>query len=106
MTACPGRARGTANGSVNPPEEGLRGHGVKYRISSSLLISGNERSCSSWSWENIFSDKTPPHARAEPNRNRTKPRRSATVSETFVIAGQWYIRWKFLQYYWDPCSGR
>jgi hypothetical protein len=36
---------------------------------------------------------------------RTEPRRSATVSETFVIAGQRYIRWKFLQCYRDPLRG-
>jgi hypothetical protein len=41
---------------------------VKYRIRSSLPMSGNERSCSGCSAENILAATatTPTHARAKP----------------------------------------
>jgi len=40
-------------GSTNATSAGAN---VKYRISSSPVISGNDRNCSYCSWENIFSD--------------------------------------------------
>jgi hypothetical protein len=44
---------------------------VKYRINSSALISGNERSCSNCSSENIFSDNAPLHVPYQTKPERT-----------------------------------
>jgi hypothetical protein len=79
--------------------------GVKNRINSSLLISGNDRSCSSCSSENIFSDKTPPQ-RPVPEKPDQNVAAMITnlhnAASSYITAGQRYIRWKFLHCYRDP----
>jgi hypothetical protein len=66
-TAIPRRSAGPrpAPGSTNATSAGVN---VKYRNNSSRLISGNDRSCSYCSRENIFSDTRPPSATPEQTR--------------------------------------
>jgi hypothetical protein len=81
------------------------GVNVKYLISSSLVISGNDRSCSSCSSENIFSDTSHPSARpVETGSERSGSDHQSTNQALHldIAAGRGYIRPKLRQRYRDP----
>jgi GNAT superfamily N-acetyltransferase len=78
---------------------------VKYLISSSLVISGNDRSCSSCSSENIFSDTSHPSARLVQTGSERCGIDHQLTNQAFrldISAGRSYIRPKLRQCYRDP----
>jgi hypothetical protein len=102
-TAIPSRSAGPrpAPGSTNATSANVN---VKYRNSSSRLISGNDRNCSYCSWENIFSDTRPPppHRTNQTERSGGDLQRSVAFD---ISAGRRHIRPKFLRGYGHPGRG-
>lgn len=94
--ACPADQLGLTNAARSAAV------GVKYLISSSPVISGYERSCSS---ENIFSDNAPPLP-AVPDETGTNVAAVMLTcrrrSSAYIYAGQRLLRWKFLHCYRRP----
>lgn len=82
----------------------VTGLNVKYRNSSSRLISGNDRNCSYCSQENIFSDTRlpPPHRTNQTERSGGDLQRGVAFD---INAGRRHIRPKFVRGYGHPLCG-